>query len=165
MLAGSLRRRCLAPKKTFFGDWRPGLLFDSGHATAWRTKGRGKAPANKRAYSNKPESREQSNNQQRNGQRPTAPLGRGSGQPEATGQGLRAGVAPPCLPPAPSGASNEGLWPRAIFLEVLNGLSWSRELAAEEMESRYLPLGWAGLGCPALPCPARTGQGTGEPPS
>lgn len=74
--------------------------------------------------------------------------------------GLRAGVSPPCPPPAPSGASDAALWPRAGFLKVLNGLRWSaapaaRELAAPwrqaagEMEGRYLPVGWAVPRAPA----------------
>lgn len=161
MLAGSLRRRCLAPKKTFFGDWRPGLLFDSGHATAERTEGRGKAPPNKGAYSNKPESREQSNNQQRNGQQPLAPPGRASRQPVATGRGnltvspgLQAGVSLPCPLPARSGASNTVLWPGTILLEVLSGLGCSAALAVPHSSTGDggqvpdVPGSWAGLRCP-----------------
>lgn len=70
-------------------------------------------------------------------------------------QGCEQGC-PVLTPTSPSGISSAALWPRIVFLEVLNGLNWfadpaARELAApwhqaaEEMEDRYLPGGWAGL--------------------
>lgn len=118
-------------------------------------RGRGKAPPDKGAFSNKPESREQSNHQQRNGQQPPGPPGRAPGQPVATGRrsltGLRAGLSLPCPLAAPSGAV---LCSGTVFPEVLRGLGCPAApavpRAAEGMEGRYLPGTWAGQGRPTL---------------